>query len=120
MARPTLSYLKNLILFLYGLPLGTLTGLTAIASSVFTVPVVRSLLGLRPARAVGTGLAVTFFTAFAAILSYGQQRFILVGLSLLLAICQIVGAAWGERVASGIPALERASWLWGKIGRAHV
>lgn len=113
MARPTLSYLKNLILFLFGLPLGMLTGLTAIASSVFAVPAVRSLLGLRPARAVGTGLAVTFFTAFAAILSYGQHRFVLGGLALLLAVCQIIGAAWGERAAARVPFLEKAAWLWG-------
>ncbi len=115
MARPQLSYLKNLILFLFGLPLGMLTGLTAIGSSVFAVPVVRSLVGLRPARAVGVGLAVTFFAAFASLLSYGQHGFLLVGLALLLTVCQIVGAAWGERLAARFPALERPVWLWGTL-----
>ena len=73
------------------------------------------MLGLRPARAVGVGLAVTFFAAFAALLSYGQHGFLLVGLALLLTGCQIVGAAWGERLASRFPALERLVWLWGTL-----
>ena len=115
MARPNLSYLKNLILFLFGLPLGMLTGLTAIAGSVFAVPAVRSLLGLRPARAVGVGLAVTFFAAFACILSYAQHGFVLGWLALFLAVCQVVGAAWGERLAARLPILDRLPWLWGAL-----
>lgn len=115
MARPNLSYLKNLILFLFGLPLGMLTGLTAIAGSVFAVPVVRSLLGLRPSRAVGVGLAVTFFAALASLVSYGQHGFILVGLAVLLAFFQIVGAAWGERLAVRLPGLDKLPWLWGTL-----
>lgn len=115
MARPNLSYLKNLILFLFGLPLGMLTGLTAIAGSVFAVPAVRSLLGLRPARAVGVGLAVTFFAAFASLLSYAQHGFVLGWLALLLAVCQVVGAAWGGRMAARLPVLDRLPWLWGAL-----
>ena len=115
MARPNLSYLKNLILFLYGLPLGMLTGLTAIAGSVFAVPAARSLLGLRPARAVGTGLAVTFFAAFASLLSYAQHHYVYFGLALLMTVFQVVGAAWGERVATRFPGLERLGWLWGTL-----
>jgi len=115
MARPNLSYLKNLILFLFGLPLGMLTGLTAIAASVFAVPAVRSLLGLRPARAVGVGLAVTFFAALASLVSYAQHGFIFVGLALLLAVCQVVGAAWGQRAAARLPVLDRLPWLWGTV-----
>jgi len=102
-----------LILFLFGLPLGMLTGLTAIAGSVFAVPVVRSLLGLRPARAVGVGLAVTFFAALACLVSYAQHGFILGWLALLLAVCQVVGAAWGERAAARLPIFDRLPWLWG-------
>ena len=115
MARPNLSYLKNVILFLFGLPLGLLTGLTAIAGSVFAVPAVRSLLGLRPARAVGVGLAVTFFAALASILSYAQHGFVLGWLALLLAVCQVFGAAWGERLAARLPILDRLPWLWGTL-----
>ena len=115
MARPNLSYLKNLILFLFGLPVGLLTGLTAIAGSVFAVPAVRSLLGLRPARAVGVGLAVTFFAAFTSILSYAQHGFVLAWLALLLAVCQVAGAAWGGRTAARLPILDRLPWLWGTL-----
>ena len=92
-----------------------LTGLTAIAGSVFAVPAVRSLLGLRPARAVGVGLAVTFFAAFACILSYAQHGFVLGWLALLLAVCQVAGAAWGERAAARLPILDRLPWLWGVL-----
>ena len=115
MARPNLSYLKNVILFLFGLPLGALTGLTAIAGSVFAVPAVRALLGFRPARAVGVGLAVTFFAALASILSYAQHKFVFAGLALLLAVFQVVGAAWGERLAVRLPGLDRLPWLWGAV-----
>ena len=104
-----------MILFLFGLPLGALTGLTAIAASVFGLPAVRSLLGLRPARAVGVGLAVTFFAALASILSYAQHGFVFGGLALLLAVCQVVGAAWGERLAARLPVLDRLPWLWGTL-----
>ncbi len=104
-----------MILFLFGLPLGALTGLTAIAGSVFGVPAVRSLLGLRPARAVGVGLAVTFFAALASILSYAQHGYVFAGLALLLAVCQIVGAASGERLAARLPVLDRLPWLWGTV-----
>ena len=115
MARPNLSYLKNLILVLFGLPLGMLTGLTAIAGSVFAVPVVRSLLGLRPERTVGVGLAVTFFAAFAALLSYVQHGYVLGWLGLLLAVFQTVGAVWGERLAVRLPQIDRMPWLWGTL-----
>ena len=104
-----------MILFLFGLPLGALTGLTAIAGSVFAVPAVRSLLGLRPARAVGVGLAVTFFAALASVLSYAQHGFVFAGLALLLAVFQVLGAAWGERLTARTPVLDRLPWLWGGV-----
>ncbi len=115
MARPNLSYLKNLILFLLGIPLGIVAGLTAMAASVFAVPVVRPLLGLRAGRAAGIGLAATFFAALAALLSYGLSGRILWGLALVLAVFQVVGAAWGERLALRFPALNRLPWLWGTL-----
>lgn len=115
MARPNLSYLKSLILFLVGLPLGMLTGLTAIAASVFALPAVRALLGLRPERAAGVGLAVTFAAAAAALLAYGQHGTLPVALALLLAVCSVVGAAWGTRLAERFPGAGRLGWLWGTL-----
>lgn len=115
MARPNLSYLKNLILFLLGIPLGIVAGLTAMAASVFAVPVVQPLLGLRAGRAAGIGLAATFFAALAALLSYGLSGRIFWGLALALTVAQVVGAAWGERIALRFPVLDRLPWLWGTL-----
>ncbi len=115
MARPNLSYLKSVFLFLIGVPLGFLTGLSAVSSSVFGVPVVRRLLGLRPARAVGVGLTLTFFAALAGILSYAQHRQVHLGLALLLFVFQTVGAVLAERLVAASPKLERLPALWGTL-----
>ena len=111
MARPNLSYLKNLLLFLFGLPLGLLTGLTGTAASVFAVPGVRSLLGLHPARAIGTSLVVTFFAALASLLSFAQHDFLRGWLALALLVGLSVGKVLGQRVGQ-VPALN---WLWGTL-----
>ncbi len=115
MARPDLSYLKSVFLFLVGIPLGLLTGLTAISGSVFGVPAVRKLLGLRPARAVGVGLTLAFFAAVAGILSYAQHGDILLGLALLLFVFQTLGALIAERLLQTQPRFERLSALWGSL-----
>ena len=111
MARPNLSYLKNLLLFLFGLPLGLLTGLTGTAASVFAIPGVRSLLGLHPARAIGTSLVVTFFAALASLLSFAQHDFLRGWLALILLVGLSVGKVLGQRVGS-VPPLN---WLWGTL-----
>ena len=115
MARPDLSYLKNLFLFLFGLPLGLLTGLTAVSGSVFGVPAVRRLLGLRPARAVAVGLTLTFFAALAGILSYAQHKEVLAGLAVLLFVFQTIGALGAERLLAALPRLEKLTLPWGTL-----
>ena len=115
MARPNLSYLKNVFLFLIGLPLGILTGLSAVSASVFGVPLVRRLLGLRPMRAVGVGLTLSFFAALAAILSYAQHRDVLGGVAVLLFFFQTLGALGAERLLASRPGLERLPLLWGTL-----
>lgn len=115
MARPDLSYLKSVFLFLIGVPLGLLTGLTAISGSVFGVPAVRKLLGLRPARAVGVGLTLAFFAAVAGILSYAQHGDVLLGLAVLLLVFQTLGALTAERLLQAQPRLERLPTLWGSL-----
>jgi len=109
MARPNLSYLKNLLLFLFGLPLGLLTGLTGIAASVFAKPGVRYLLGLHPARAIGTSLVVTFFAALASLLSFAQHDLLRGWLALVLLVGLSAGKVLGQRVGA-VPPLN---WLWG-------
>ena len=115
MARPDLSYLKSLFLFLVGVPLGLLSGLTAISGSVFGVPAVRKLLGLRPARTIGVSLTLAFFAAVAGILSYAQHGDVLWGLALLLVVFQTFGALLAERLLQTRPGLERLSTLWGSL-----
>ena len=115
MARPDLSYLKSVFLFLIGVPLGLLTGLTAISGSVFGVPAVRKLLGLRPARAVGVGLTLAFYAAVAGILSYAQHSDILFWLALLLFVFQTLGALIAERLLRTQPRLERLTTVWGSL-----
>ena len=115
MARPDLSYLKSVFLFLVGVPLGLLSGLTAISGSVFGVPAVRKLLGLRPARAIGVSLTLAFFAAVAGILSYAQHRDVLLGLAVLLLLFQTLGALTAERLLQTRPSLERLSTLWGSL-----
>lgn len=112
MARPNLSYLKNLFVFLFGLPAGVLTGLSAIGGSILLVPGVRWLLGLRPVRAGATALAATAFAAFAALLSYGLRGDIRWELALGLTIGQIVGAGWGTKIILRFPRLARLHLLW--------
>ncbi|MBV9850158.1 MAG: sulfite exporter TauE/SafE family protein [Armatimonadetes bacterium] len=112
MARPNLSYLKSLFLFLFGLPTGVLTGLTAIGSSVVLVPGIRWLLGLRPARAGATALAVTAFAALAGLLAYAQHGHVRGRLALLLTLGQIIGAGWGARLVARAPGLARLHLLW--------
>ena len=115
MARPNLSYLKNLFLFLFGLPAGVLTGLTAIGSSLVLAPGTRWLLGLRPARAGATALAATAFAAFAALFAYAQHGDVRWGLALLLTGGQIVGAGWGARLVTRLPRLASLHVLWAAL-----
>ncbi len=115
MARPDLSYLKSVFLFLIGVPLGLLTGLTAISGSVFGVPAVRKLLGLRPARAVGVGLFLAFFAAVAGMLSYAQHGDVLWGVAVLLLVFQTLGALLAERLLQTQPGWERLPTLWGSL-----
>lgn len=112
MARPNLSYLKSVFLTLFGLPVGLLTGLTAMGGSVVLIPGIRWLLGLHPLRAAATALAVTFFAALAGLLSYSQHASIRLGLALALALGQIIGAGWGAHLVERAPALIRLRLLW--------
>lgn len=115
MARPNLSYLKNVILFLVGLPCGALTGLTGAGNSVASAPLLGYLVALRGARRAGTALAVTFFAALGALLSYAQHGLIHWGLGVTLAVGQVVGAVQGQRLLDRAPSLARGRLLWATL-----
>jgi uncharacterized membrane protein YfcA len=112
MARPNLSYLKNLILVLIGLPCGALTGLMGISSSVATIPLLRFLLGLQGARINACALSITFFCGLGALLSYSQSGNIHISTAVLLAVGQVFGAAWGQSVSARSSRLKRLAPLW--------
>jgi hypothetical protein len=112
MARPSLSYLKNLLLFLLGLPCGVVTGLTALGTSVVLLPPMGFLLGLRGPKANGTALAVTFFAALAGMLSFGTRGDVRWGLGIVLAVGQFAGAIAGQRMLARSPGLGRARIAW--------
>lgn len=101
-----------MLLFVFGLPCGLLTGLTGIGNSIVLLPLLRFLVGLLGPRASGTALAVTFFAALTGMLSYGQNHQIRWGLGVVLAMGQLVGAVLGQRLALRTPSLARLGVLW--------
>ena len=111
MARPNLSYLKNVSLVLTGIPCGLLVGLTGIGIGVLLLPVVGYLLGPKALKNPGTIEAVSLSAAAAGLVAYLQNGYVAWPLALLLLMCQIIGAALAQR--AGItsrtkPALLRA------------
>lgn len=112
MARRNLSYLKNLLLFIFGLPCGAFTGLTGIGTSVLLLPMLRYLLAMRGSRASGVTLAVTFFAALTGLLSFGLHHEVRWGLGVLLAVGQFVGAILGQRLSERVPAVARPNMAW--------
>jgi uncharacterized membrane protein YfcA len=112
MARRNLSYLRNQLLFLCGLPCGVFTGLTGIGTSVLLMPLLGFLLGMRGSRASGVTLAVTFFAALTGMLSYGLHHEVNAVLAVLLAVGQFVGAICGQRIAIRWPVLARPNIGW--------
>jgi len=98
MARPNLSYLKNVVLTLTGIPLGVITGITGAASSALSIPFLGFLIGLRGPRAVSTALTVNAVAAFASLLAYSQHGYISWPAALLLVVCQIIGTAQAQKL----------------------
>lgn len=112
MARRNLSYLKNFLLFIVGLPCGIFTGVTGIGTSVAALPLLSYLLALRGPKSTGTAIAVTFFAALTAMLSYGQHAAIYWGLGVILAIGQVGGAVIGQRIIVRSPAVIKPNLVW--------
>jgi uncharacterized membrane protein YfcA len=97
MARPNLSYLKNLILALVGVPCGVLTGLTGIGNSVVLLPLLRWLIALKGQPLSGTTLTIMFFSAMTGLLAFGQNHDVLWLMGVALIVGYIPGAILGSR-----------------------
>jgi hypothetical protein len=74
MSRPNLSYLKNIILAIFGIPCGILTGLTGISNTYFASPMLSKMIGASGARLIGSTLAIATFSALTGLLAYGQMH----------------------------------------------
>ena len=81
-------------------------------ASVLLLPLLRFLLALRGARAAGTALAVTFFAALTGLLSYGTQGDVHGLTAILLAVGQVGGALWGQRLLVRFPSAARLQLVW--------
>ena len=102
MARPNLSYLKNLVLALVGIPCGFLTGLSGIGSSTLVGTLVRYLLGLRDRRANGAALLTTLASTIGCLIAYSQHNALQWLLAIIMLVGQIFGAAFGQRLKTGV------------------
>jgi|GEM_PF-1810970 uncharacterized membrane protein YfcA len=72
MARPDLSYLKNLTLAIVGIPCGVLTGVTGLSAAPILQPTLKWLIGLDGAPLAGVVLVMVSFTAWSGLFSFGQ------------------------------------------------
>ena len=113
MARPNLSYLRNLALALAGIPCGIITGLTGISNTYASASLLHWLTGLKERKLNGTVLIIAGFSALTAILAYSQRHMVLVELSAACGAGFLAGAAAAARVQLQAP---RKSALGGLIG----
>jgi uncharacterized membrane protein YfcA len=95
MARPNLSYLKNLALTVTGLLVGILTGLTGMGAALILSPSLIWLLGLRDRPLSLVVLIVTTIASLFALLAYGQMHEISLYLAILFAVSNAVGIRAG-------------------------
>jgi uncharacterized membrane protein YfcA len=112
MARPNLSYLKNLILALVGVPCGVLTGLTGIGNSVVLLPLLRWLIALKGQALSGTTLTIMFFSALTGLLAFGQNHDVLWSMGVALILGYIPGAILGARLVPNGTGLRNLRPLW--------
>lgn len=109
MARPNLSYLKNLLLVLTGIPCGLIAGCTGIGISVLLLPLLGYLLGARSLRFPGTIEVVSVVAAGAALVGYVQNGEVVWILAIVLLFSQILGAALAQR--AGLSSRSHAELL---------
>ncbi|MDR3707631.1 MAG: sulfite exporter TauE/SafE family protein [Capsulimonadaceae bacterium] len=105
MARPNLSYLKNAVLAVVGVPCGVLTGLTGMTNSYLVAPLLHWLIGLRDTRLIGSALTIASFSSLTGILAYTQHRALDWPLTIGVAIGFLFGASLGQRIGAMSPSI---------------
>jgi hypothetical protein len=95
MARPNLSYLKNLALVLTGVAVGAVSGLTGMGGALVLSPALAYLLGLRERKLAATTLIVTTVAAAFALVAYGQAHLLSLRAVLIFAVASVVGVGIG-------------------------
>ena len=73
MSRPNLSYLKNLILAVVGLPCGVITGVTGLSCAPALQPALRWLIGIQGSSLNGVILVMVSFVSWTGLLSFSQS-----------------------------------------------
>lgn len=90
---------------------GSMSGLLGVGGAVILVPLLVAVLKLPQHQAQGTSLAVTIFTAGAALVGYsgsGNLDWIMSG---LLILGSVLGAPVGARAGQGLPAHQMRRWF---------
>jgi uncharacterized membrane protein YfcA len=98
MARPNLTFLKNVVLVITGIPCGFLAAATGTSAGLLALPLAGYLLGAKALKGGGTIDVVSLVCALAALVGFGQQGDVSWRLALLFMVAQIVGAALALKV----------------------
>jgi len=113
MARPDLSYLKNLTLALFGIPCGVLTGLTGLSPAPIVQPSLRWLIGLSGPPLNGVVLVLVSFAAWTGLLTFGQTGHVQWLNGFLVTVGTFAGAAFAGAAIKRLPVLfAKARPLW--------
>jgi uncharacterized membrane protein YfcA len=115
MARPNLSYLKNLILTLFGVATGVFTGLTGISNAIVVMGGLGYLVGQRVTRAAQAALGAACAAGAGSFLSYQQNSDIAWSWVLPLLIGQTTGAVIAQLAGAKILSLTWVQRLGGVI-----
>jgi uncharacterized membrane protein YfcA len=113
MTKSHLSYLKNLILAVFGIPCGVLVGVTGLSPAPLLQPALRFLLGLSGATLNGVVLVFVSFAAWSALVAFGQSGHVPWFSGLLLTIGTFAGAALaGKAVTRSTSVFVRLRPIW--------
>lgn len=88
--------LQTLIMFLFGIGVGTLGSIVGIGGGIFIVPVFLLILHYPPQAAAGTSLAIVFFNALSATIAFMRQNLIYYDAAIRFSLAALPGAVLGS------------------------